>query len=149
DAAARAAGGQFLRTGSPWCAREAATQAGARNPVQGKSVLFAEADIELGTALRPVASDRHLFAVTDVPANAVRIQGIRTAQTPEGGERVLLASLPNIADPLGSVHTAVVGPVDLDMALVLDRSDAMALSAGADGENSAAWRSCEPVSTNS
>jgi len=125
DAASRAAGHTLVFTGSQFQARDAATEAGQRNKVTGKELQFASGDIEFGISTRSSLASRYAFTPGGVNPNSVRITGLRTAGSGSGSVGMILPTFGTI-DNFEPIQIAISSQVELDIALVLDRSGSMA-----------------------
>lgn len=151
DAAGRAAGRTFALTGSTNQTLAAAQSVAQRNSVAGKSMPIAMTDLEFGLAERTSLGVRYNFASSDNP-NAVRLTTNTFAS--QGGVAPFLPGLsPNIR--IFSVRSAISAQVEVDIALVIDRSGSMAYSASeiaafppAPAAAPAGWEFGDPVPPN-
>jgi len=125
DAASRAAGHTLVFTGSQSQARTAATEAGKRNQVTGKELLFASSDIEFGIATRSSVANRYAFTLGGLNPNAVRVTGQRTEASGSGSVGMVIPTFGAI-DKFEPIQNAISSQVELDVVLVLDRSGSMA-----------------------
>jgi hypothetical protein len=121
DAASRAAGRRFALTGSRAEALAAAQAVAARNPVRGRIVPLTELDLEFGVAERHDLASPYTFTLGGDCSNAVRI--VTRSLALEGGS---IDQLPRDAtreaSPSFPLYSAISIPVELDLAIVLDRS---------------------------
>lgn len=125
DASCRAAGRVFAQTGNPVEAIQAAQEAASRNRVAGQPFTLTAGDFEFGEATRTTLNSRYTFNPEGVP-NAVRI----TANSQAAGQVATL--LPGVLSSNAitvPIRTAISTQVELDIALVIDRSGSMAYSA--------------------
>jgi hypothetical protein len=151
DAAVRAGGRTYAETGDISQARAVARDAASRNLVGGQPLQLANSDFEFGVATRPNSSSRYQFDSSGANFNALRLTARRTNGSPSGPIPLLLPNL------LGRNHfeptqIATSTQVELDVAVVVDRSGSMAY---ADNENSntynnpaaapAGWKFGDPV----
>lgn len=125
DAAARAAGRTFAMTGNRNTAIEAGQEAARRNPVANKPLALADADFVFGQSTRASTSVRYAFTPGGKPLNAVQVTGRRTKGSLDGPVRLLFP------DTLGRstfqpTQLAVSSQIEVDLALVMDRSGSMA-----------------------
>ncbi len=125
DAATRAAGRTLVNTNDFDLARAAARQATTRNMVAGNVLQLADADIEFGLSQRTSLSQRYTFVTGGLNPNAVRVNARRDASSLSGVVSMILPTS-GAVDSFNSVQSAISSPVELDVALVLDRSGSMA-----------------------
>ncbi len=156
DVACRAGGRTLLVTGSEAAAIAVAQELAGLNPVAGKVVPVTAADVEFGISVRPNASSVYQFSprVDDnAPMNALRL----TTQSLNSGTAgiTLKPILPIFGSSLNirTLRSAVSTQVDLDIALVVDRSGSMIYAADEVSENfpilpataPAGWEFGDPV----
>lgn len=125
DVSGRAAGRAYALTGSQAEAFNAANTLAQRNVVGGKPFVVTASDLEFGFAERTSLSNRYTFDAGQAP-NAVRL----TSNSYSSGG-LIEAFLPGIS-PVSKVHavkSAISTQVELDIALVIDRSGSMAYAA--------------------
>jgi hypothetical protein len=124
DASARAAGRIFAEHQDATMALAVANQIGEQNLVSGKPLEFVPEDIELGVSTRCDISSPYLFTPANSGHNALRLNGRRTAGSPSGPVDYLfpLFTQSSFETSIQSVSTQV----ELDIAIVLDRSGSMA-----------------------
>ncbi len=134
DSATRAAGRTLLASGSKAQARAAAREAGTRNHVANQPLQLADADIVFGEATRSNVGSRYVFTPGGTKNNAVQINARRTSGSLDGVVKMVFPSFggPTSFEP---TQSAISSQVELDVALVLDRSGSMAYG---DFEDSAA-----------
>lgn len=129
DAAARAAGRVYTTTGSESDALLAAREAATQNPIGNGIVLpIAASDLTIGRSTRAGGDgSRYEFAVAD-DGNSVRIQTESLNQGSGDAVQPLLPFL-SFGDGIRPLRTAVSTQIDIDVALVIDRSGSMAYAA--------------------
>ncbi len=132
DAAVRAGGRTYAQTGDMAQARMAARDAAARNHVAGLPLSLGDSDFHFGLATRAATASRYTFTPEASPFNALQVEGRRTTGSQDGPIRLLL---PNVfgTNRFEPTQIAMSTQVELDIAVVLDRSGSMAY---ADSENS-------------
>jgi len=125
DAAGRAAGSAYATTGSQSAAFNAAKSVAERNTVAGAPFSISMSDLEFGLAVRNSLNDRYSFSPSGTP-NAVQLT--TNSFFNGGGVQPFLPGLsPGIQ--IRSIRSAVTAQVEVDIALVIDRSGSMAYSA--------------------
>lgn len=125
DVAGRAAGRAYAITGDANDAFMAAQDVATRNTVGGQPFAVQPSDLEFGFAERTALSQRYSFDL-GAGSNAVRL----TSTSFANGAGVQ-AFLPGLS-PVGQIRalkSAISTQVELDIALVIDRSGSMAYSA--------------------
>ena len=125
DLSARAAGYKYNLTQSETEAIAAANLVGDQNHVNGKKLEFTSADIEFGQSVRSGIYSRYDFQPSTTNQNAIRLTGRKTSASPNGQVNVFLPSLLGrqfVELEVSSISTQV----EIDIALVLDRSGSMA-----------------------
>jgi len=132
DSAARAGGRTYAQTGDQSIAKIVARDAAARNAVSGTPLALADSDFDFGVSSRPDSASRYAFDQSNPNFNSLRLTARRTAGSPDGPVRLLLPNLLGLSqfEPLQSATST---QVELDIAIVVDRSGSMAY---ADNENS-------------
>ncbi len=125
DAATRAAGRTLVNTNDFDLARNAARQAATRNKVAGNVLQLEDADIEFGLSQRTSLAQRYSFVPGGLTPNAVRVNARRDASSLSGAISMILP-MSGAAGSFNTLQSAVSSPVELDVALVLDRSGSMA-----------------------
>ncbi len=125
DAAGRAAGRTFALTGSASQTLKAAQEVAQKNTVAGQSMPIAMTDLEFGLAERTSIGVRYNFVSSSNP-NAVRLTTNSFASN--GGVQAFFPGMsPDVR--IFSIRSAVSAQVEVDIALVIDRSGSMAYSA--------------------
>lgn len=124
DAATRAAGRTLINTNDLDLARAAARQAATRNQVAGAALQLADADIEFGLSERTSVSNRYSFIPASSNPNAVRITARRNSGSLSGAVSMIMPSS-GATGSFDTAQSAISSRVELDVALVLDRSGSM------------------------
>jgi Ca-activated chloride channel homolog len=125
DAATRAAGREFMVTGDMAMARAKGRDAASRNAIGGKPLQLADDDFVFGEANRSNVSTRYDFTPGGGKPNAVEVTAKRTSGSLDGPLKMLLPNLVSTAN-VDSIQTARSNQIEVDIALVLDRSGSMA-----------------------
>ena len=155
DAATRAAGHAFMSTGDQAAARDAAREGARRNPVAGRQTQLANNDVVFGVARRTATNQRYKFAAGGAKANAVSVNARRDVGSLSGSIAMVMPSF-GAAKQFSPSQSAISTQVELDVALVLDRSGSMAYGAAEDSGGRAAaglppaiapagWQFCDPA----
>lgn len=124
DAATRAAGRTFALTGDPKETITKAREIAKLNTVAGKGIELADSDFIFGQSQRSSATGRYKFTAGVSPSNSMRVSIKRLNSSANGGIDAL------IPGPFGKASfefekSSVSTRVDVDIALVLDRSGSM------------------------
>jgi hypothetical protein len=127
DAATRAGGYALMTTGDQAAARAAARDGAARNRVARQPTQLADADIVFGVSRRSAMSQRYAFTPGERPANAVSVNARRNAGSLTGAVSLIMPTF-GATRQFGPAQIAVSTQVEVDIALVLDRSGSMAYS---------------------
>lgn len=125
DAATRAAGRALLDTGSEQKAVRAAREAASRNRVAGKPLKLRASDVVFGEATRTALDSRYQFTPGGNRVNAVQINASRAADSQSGAVSLIMPGLGKTIS-FTPEQFAISSQVELDIALVLDRSGSMA-----------------------
>ena len=125
DVSGRAAGRAYALTGSASDAYLAANDLAQRNTVGGRPFVVQPDDLEFGFATRNSLSERYSFTLGGQP-NAVRLTSGSYVSSSQIG-----AFLPGLSpiSHIRAVKSAISTQVELDIALVIDRSGSMAYAA--------------------
>ncbi|MGV3483026.1 MAG: vWA domain-containing protein [Planctomycetaceae bacterium] len=126
DVSATAAGQVYSMTGSESASRLAAQEAAARNPIGNKILPLEPLDFEFGIATRSTADAAYEFTVAPT-GNSVRLT-TRSLAAGVGGEIEPVFPLFGNAIRFRPHRSSTSTQLDLDIALVLDRSGSMAYS---------------------
>lgn len=124
DASARAAGRVFAESRDVNLALARANQLGELNSVSGDPILFELSDIELGISTRADISSPYTFNSSSSSQNAIRLAGRRTSDSPSGPVDYLFPLF--TSSGFEASFNAVSTQVELDIAIVIDRSGSMA-----------------------
>ena len=128
DAAARASGREFALTGDFAAAKAKAREAAGRNKVAGVGLQLADSDIVFGESIRASVVEKYTFNPSGTSPNAVRIFGRRDQGSVNGPIGLLMPNIFSV-NSFQAVQEARSTLVEVDIALVLDRSGSMAYSA--------------------
>ncbi len=124
DVSARAAGRVFARTGDADQAFGIAQQLAQRNTVGGEAFPLNFGDLEFGVAHRESLFSRYNFS-SGGNANSVRITSNGFAS--QGVQRLFGSIGPTLT--IAPIRSAISTQVELDIALIIDRSGSMAYAA--------------------
>ena len=127
DAAARAGGRQFAITGDKTLAKSTARDAASRNPVGGVPLSLTDGDFQFGKASRGNLASKYGFA-TGSTENALQVTGRRVAGGADGGIRVAFPNVFGVSE-VNSQYSSISTQIEVDVALVIDRSGSMAYAA--------------------
>ncbi len=155
DAAARASGREFALTGDAVSAKNKARDAAGRNKVAGNALQLADSDIIFGESIRASIADKYNFNAAGANPNAVKILGRRDNGSLNGPIGLLMPNIFSI-NSFQAVQEARSTLVEVDIALVIDRSGSMAYSASEPAvyppipsSAPAGWQFGQPVPPNS
>jgi Ca-activated chloride channel family protein len=129
DSAARAGGRILSTSGDKDQVRLFARDAASRNLVTGQPLLLADTDFEFGRSTRNSLASKYTFTPDEaepVP-NALRVTGRRSNGSATGPVSMFMPSLIG-ATEFEPVHSAINTQLELDIAIVIDRSGSMAYS---------------------
>lgn len=124
DATARAAGRRLALSGNTSMAIAEGKEAASRNLVAGQAFSLADSDFEFGKSVRTGAA-RYGFDPATSSVNAVRVEGKRTAGSVAGAAPLFFSRILGI-DDFEATQNGTSTQVELDIAIVLDRSGSMA-----------------------
>lgn len=133
DSATRAAAHALMTTGDTDAARTAARAGAQRNLVAGQSTRLADGDILFGTSTRSRLDERYQFNAGGPRFNAVNVNLRRDAGSLDGAVNLIMPTF-GAVDHFGPIQSATSTQVELDVALVLDRSGSMAYGARENSE---------------
>ncbi len=125
DAATRASGFTLMTTADTAAARVAAREGARRNPVAGRATQLADSDIVFGVSRRSALSQRYAFTAGDNPPNAVTVNARRDASSLSGMVSMVMPTF-GAVNKFAPVQAATSTQVEVDIALVLDKSGSMA-----------------------
>lgn len=132
DAASRAGGKILASTGDANLAIEKARELALLNSVAGEPLKLNDSDIEFGQATRSGTANRYEFNVSSNPFNAMRVNANRSSGSANGPIQMLIPNVLTTSEvSMAAVSTST--QVELDIAIVIDRSGSMAY---ADNEDS-------------
>lgn len=154
DAAARAGGREYATTRDAAAALARAKEFAFLNEIAGKKLTLDDTDLTFGRSTR-IAAGRYAFTAGGTNANAVQITARRTSTSADGAIPLLM---PNIlgATEFESQVSSVSSQIEVDIALVIDRSGSMAYAANevaafppAPAAAPVGWNFCDQVPPNS
>lgn len=159
DAATRAGGYTLMTTSDTAAARAAARDGASRNRVAGKATQLADSDIVFGQSRRSAVSQRYTFTAGGSPPNAVSVNARRDSSSLTGSVSMVMPTF-GAVNKFSPVQQAVSTQVEVDIALVLDRSgsmaygdleasETMAAAGQAPASAPAGWKFCDPAPSGS
>ena len=125
DAATRASGFTLMATADKAAARAAARDGATRNRVAGRPVQLADSDIVFGVSRRASVSQRYAFTPGASPPNSVSVNARRTTSSLSGAVSLVMPTF-GATNKFQPQQAAISTQVEVDIALVLDRSGSMA-----------------------
>ncbi len=125
DAAARAGGRELTMARSKAAAVSKAKRLASMNDVGGKSLTLDNADIEFGVATRKNTSSRYIFKANKSNPTSIRVTARRTASSSDGPIDLLMPKILG-RDSVETSQSSISTQVQVDIALVIDRSGSMA-----------------------
>jgi len=128
DAAARAAGRTFALTGDVNAAKIKANEIAKFNLVAGNPITLQDSDFQLGTSNRASVSTRYTFTPGGSHPNALKVTINRNAGSVNGSIPLLMPEVFGI-NSYSLSKSSVTTRVEVDIALVIDRSGSMAYAA--------------------
>lgn len=150
DAAARAGGREFATTRNQGAAIVKAKEFANLNEVAGKPLQLANSDLVFGTSVR-IGSGRYNFVAGGLTPNALAVTANRKNGSLDGSIPLLMPNLFGISS-VEYEQQAISTQVEVDIALVIDRSGSMAYAAGeiaayppAPYSAPAGWQFCDPA----
>jgi Mg-chelatase subunit ChlD len=152
DAATRAAGRIFAITGDPAQAREKAREIAQLNSIAGKGIKLSDTDFTFGQSQRTNYNSRYKFVENASPPNAMRVSIKRTSSSNDG-IGLLFAKTFDICE-FQYEKSSITTRVDVDIALVLDRSGSMIyasdeIATGYPPKANPNWKVGDPAPTSS
>lgn len=155
DAATRAGGYTLMTTGDTAAARAAARDGASRNRVGGRPTQLADSDIVFGVSRRTALKQRYTFTPGATPPNAVSVNARRDIRSLTGAVSLIMPTF-GAVNQFGPAQVAVSTQVEVDVALVLDKSGSMAYGDLESSETMAAagqapasapagWKFCDPA----
>jgi len=125
DAASRAACREMALTNSVANAMVKGRDAGTRNPVGGKPLAFSDADFSFGQSSRGSLSSRYSFSPTASSFNSVEVTANKSNASSNGPIRLPIPYMFSTSN-VNSAQTSGSSLIEVDIALVIDRSGSMA-----------------------
>lgn len=125
DAASRAAGKEFTSSRSQAQAIARGKQIAELNTVAGENFTLSDTDFTFGLSTRSGVSSRYVFDRGSPVKNAVEIVGRRNSSAADSSIPLLLPGMLGRSS-FDMAQTAISSAVEVDVALVLDRSGSMA-----------------------
>ncbi len=154
DAAARACGREFTITRSQSSAIARGKGFAELNDIAGEPMTLASSDFVFGTGTRPTLS-KYSFTPGGPHPNAVEVTARRMSGAPDGPIALLMPNLLGVSS-FQAQRSSVSTQVEVDIALVIDRSGSMAYGAGevaafppVPAAAPPGWAFCDPVPPNS
>ncbi len=124
DAAARAGGRELTIGQSETAAMDRAQEYAAKNLVAGQPLQLADGDIEFGKSERQ-GTARYTFTPNTTTRNALRVTARRDGQSVDGPVAMLFP-MPGAPRTVDITQQSISTQVQVDIALVIDRSGSMA-----------------------
>ncbi len=126
DAVSRATGREFMLTNDTTVARAKGRDAASRNSIGGKPLKLSNSDFVFGQSARAGMANRYSFvAGGGSNRNAVEVTARRTTGSIDGPLKLLLPN-PFFIQSVESTQTSRSNQIEVDIALVIDRSGSMA-----------------------
>lgn len=127
DSAARSAGRMLAISGSQEQAMIFGRDAASRNTIGSQPLMLDDSDFEFGRSQRTSLGSRYMFSPLQAGQfpSAVRLNGRRTSDSPSGPVNLFAPRLLSIGS-FEPTHRAISTQLELDVALVVDRSGSMA-----------------------
>lgn len=154
DAAARASGREFTVTRSKSLATARGKAMAELNDIAGEPMTLANSDFVFGTGSRPTLN-KYSFTPGGRNPNAVEVTARRVAGAPDGPIALLMPNLLGVSS-FQAQRSSVSTQVEVDIALVIDRSGSMAYGVGevaafppAPASAPRGWVFCDPAPPNS
>ena len=154
DAAARAGGREYLTTRDQVAATAKAKQFALLNDIANKPLTLQDSDVVFGRSTR-IAAGRYSFAQGGSNPNAVEITARRVAGSADGPIPLLMPNVFGVSSFQTQI-SSVSSQVEVDIALVIDRSGSMAYAANevaayppVPASAPPGWDFCHPVPPNS
>lgn len=154
DAAARASGREFTITRNKSLATARGKAIAELNDIAGEPTTLDNSDFVFGTGSRPTTS-KYSFTPGGGNPNAVEVTARRVAGAPDGPIALLMPNLLGVSS-FQAQRSSVSTQVEVDIALVIDRSGSMAYGVGevaafppAPASAPRGWVFCDPAPPNS
>lgn len=127
DASCRAACRTFMVSNSMTQARAKAQELANKNLVANAPLVIQNADLQRGVAVRTNLASRYGFTPQNSGANGMRLTVAKNSSTPSGPVNLYFPLLGGISQA-NLQSQAIAAQVELDIALIIDRSGSMAYS---------------------
>lgn len=150
DAAARAGGRTLALTGDPDEARRVARLYAGNNPVAGDPLQLADSDLVFGQSTRDSLDERYEFKAGRRPYNALNVVGRRNGSSLSGAVQLFMPGIMSV-DQFEPVQSGTATQIELDLAIVIDRSGSMAFGANESAKSGSpalapeGWSYCDAV----
>lgn len=151
DAAARAGGREFIISRSQMDAETTAKHFASLNLIANTPLQLQDSDIEFGISKRAGTAGRYNFTPNSAKPNALRVTSNRTTGSASGPIPLFLPALFGTSNFEAS-QMSVSSLVEVDVALVIDRSGSMAYAAAETADLSnrpmyapPGWQFCDPA----
>jgi Ca-activated chloride channel family protein len=128
DAAARAGGREFALTGDAAAAKAVARDAAGRNEVASTGLQLADGDFVFGESTRSALEQRYIFNPSGSNPNSLQVTGFRTTGSMDGPIGLMMPTVLG-RNSFEAQITARSTQIEVDVALVIDRSGSMAYAA--------------------
>lgn len=128
DATSRATGREFMLTSNQASAMAKGRDAASRNTIGGKPLQLKDSDFVFGQSTRSSATDRYSFIAGGTQPNAVEVTANRTSSSMDGPLNLLMPN-PFLISSVDSIQVSRSNQIEVDVALVIDRSGSMAYAA--------------------
>lgn len=142
DAATRAAGRQLALTGQTSLAIEEGMAAASRNTVAGQPFALSSTDFEFGESIRTTVG-RYSFTAPSNHPNAVRVLGARTSTSVAGRIPLVFGRAIGV-ESFQATQSSISTQIELDVAIVIDRSGSMAYGSNESTKNSSSPPAAAP-----
>lgn len=144
DASARAASRLFANTRDLAQAQTRAQLVANENRVNGRTLVLRPSDFELGTSTRNNLSQRYQYTPGGAHPNSIQLRTEMSASAPTGPVRLFLPGFLGM-DTANVSMVARSTQVELDIALVIDRSGSMAFRADQVASLPGGWTGGAPL----
>jgi len=128
DASARAANRMFANSRDFQAAQEIAQRVANENPVNSRPLVLRSQDFELGTSTRTRLDQRYQYTPGGAHPNSIVLRTEKSAATPSGPVELIFPGFLGTNTASVSMESKST-QVELDIALVIDRSGSMAYAA--------------------
>ncbi len=128
DAASRATAREFMLSNDKAAARAKGRDAASRNLIGGKPLQLKKGDFVFGQSSRSDVTNRYSFTAGGTYPNAVEVTANRTDSSLDGPLKLLMPN-PFLISSIESSQVSRSNQIEVDIALVIDRSGSMAYAA--------------------